>query len=686
MQMQTTIHGQQQIIMDQMENRKRPAADGADGEPGAKRTEGTIVFRVACPSEKTGPIIGKGGTVIRDIRETTGARITIGDAPPGLQERGIVILSHDRPGGMTCGAQDALDRVICRLFEPDAPLPGADNAAPSATAPEHAHVTLLIDRIFVGTIVGKGGENITRVRQACPGVTVTLKAKGQGNALEGPDEETFIIEGQYQGVRNAARQITDKVRECVAHGTFASQSTMTIAHTHSGGRPDPNAPAAFRPPSGPAAAPGAPGTIRTEYRLLVLDMRVGGIIGKGGDRLKQLREQSRADIKIDRINDTATERLITCWSHEPAHAEYCAAAEACMMVASRAVSDRTTPPDAPVQLRLLAKHDQMGAVLGVKGSIIQQVSMDTGARLQVLDPNNPAAASVCAPGDSVLEISGLQGQVMEAVRIATMLLRGAMIRAQQGPGGAAAYAPPPQQYAPPPAQYGAPADPYAAYNQQQAAYAAQSYAPPPAAAQSYDPYGAPPAQPAAAPADPYAAYYAALGQAPPAPAQPVYTPADPYASYQQPAAAATYNYQQPAPAAAPVQSGYNSQPHSYGAPSGGGGGGGSKPAVSLLMPSANPPINSLYNPTISSTGLAPGLIRYSFALESTHCGTLLGARGSNVAAIRTVSGARIKLSESAPGQAQREVEISGQPTQVSVAHTAVQGLLSTGELPHNCRT
>jgi hypothetical protein len=306
-----------------------------------------------------------------------------------------------RPGGETCGAQDALDRVICRLFEPDAPTPGADTGAPGATAPEHAHVILLIDRIFVGTIVGKGGENITRVRQACPGVTVTLKAKGQGNALEGPDEETFIvgggracnlpvthqhggwrprvacmhapssehacassehagthpapcacsharpppprappqIEGQYQGVRNAARQITDKVRECVAHGTFASQSTMTIAHTHSGARADPNA-SAFRPPPGPAAAPGAPGTIRTEYRLLVIDMRVGGIIGKGGDRLKQLREQSRADIKIDRINETHPERLITCSSHEPAHAEYCAAAEACMMVGREGERER----------------------------------------------------------------------------------------------------------------------------------------------------------------------------------------------------------------------------------------------------------------------------------------------------------------------------------------------------------
>lgn len=105
-----------------------------DMEPFAKRSsEGAIIFRVACPSDKTGPIIGKvsgdacscsgvcrlrpyvlwraayadlpqhfslpftqGGAVIRDIRESTGCKITIGDAPPGLQERGVVILSQDR--------------------------------------------------------------------------------------------------------------------------------------------------------------------------------------------------------------------------------------------------------------------------------------------------------------------------------------------------------------------------------------------------------------------------------------------------------------------------------------------------------------------------------------------------------------------------------------------------------------
>uniref|UniRef100_A0A7R9UZN0 K Homology domain-containing protein n=1 Tax=Chlamydomonas euryale TaxID=1486919 RepID=A0A7R9UZN0_9CHLO len=697
--MQTVIHGVDmqaplgEGVMGgapEMESRKRAAMGQPDMEPAAKRgTEGAIIFRIAAPLEKTGPVIGKGGSVIKDIRESTGSKITIGDAPPGLQERGIVILSHDRPGHATCGAQDALDRVMSRLFEPDT-LPGADGGAP----PDSAQLVLLIDRAFIGIIVGKGGEHIKKIRETS-GAQVSLKSKGQGSPLEGPHEETFIIEGPYMGVRIAARMLTDYVRESVASGTQASPTTLAIAHTNSNARG--GALGGFQPPPpGPAVAPGAPGTIRTEYRMLIPDARVGAIIGKGGDRLRQLREQSRAEIKIDRISEGHPDRMVSCTSNEPAHAEYCAAAEGAMMVANRALHDRNVDAKTTtVTMRMLAKSAEMSAVLGVKGSIIRQVTMDTGARLHVLEQGNPVSASVAGPGEQVLEIMGLQSQVLEAVRIATMLFRGAMIQHQQR--AASTYAPPPPAYTPPapvfaqPPAYGGQPDPYGNFGQPPPAFGQQPYAPAPGGG-AYDPYGAPPmpAAPPANPADPYAAYNYAYGQQAAAAAAPAYDPfsagggAAPAFSPPPPQAAASMQYQYPAPggaaggapAAAPQYPQY-SPPHSAAAPAATRGAG---------PPPANPAINTLYNPTISSTGLTPGLIRYSFMLPNAHIGTLLGARGCNVSAIRTTSGARIKVQDSLPGAQEREVEISGQPAQVSLAHTAVQTLISTGELPANVRT
>lgn len=83
-----------------------------------------MLLRIACPNDKSGPVIGKvgcaacsrlhawegwvgatterqtlpvqGGEVIRSIRDSTGARVKVDDAARGLAERPIIIFSPDR--------------------------------------------------------------------------------------------------------------------------------------------------------------------------------------------------------------------------------------------------------------------------------------------------------------------------------------------------------------------------------------------------------------------------------------------------------------------------------------------------------------------------------------------------------------------------------------------------------------
>jgi hypothetical protein len=38
----------------------------------------------------------QGGEVIKNIRESTGARVKMDDVPPGMQERAIVIFAADK--------------------------------------------------------------------------------------------------------------------------------------------------------------------------------------------------------------------------------------------------------------------------------------------------------------------------------------------------------------------------------------------------------------------------------------------------------------------------------------------------------------------------------------------------------------------------------------------------------------
>lgn len=57
---------------------------------------GSVVFRMLCPSSRIGGVIGKGGSVISQIRQETGVKLKIEEAIPGCDERVITILSSDK--------------------------------------------------------------------------------------------------------------------------------------------------------------------------------------------------------------------------------------------------------------------------------------------------------------------------------------------------------------------------------------------------------------------------------------------------------------------------------------------------------------------------------------------------------------------------------------------------------------
>ncbi|XP_026389662.1 KH domain-containing protein HEN4-like isoform X2 [Papaver somniferum] len=61
--------------------------------PPIKLSAGETLFRILCPAIKTGGVIGKGGAIIRQFREETGAKIRIDDSIPGCDERVILIIA-----------------------------------------------------------------------------------------------------------------------------------------------------------------------------------------------------------------------------------------------------------------------------------------------------------------------------------------------------------------------------------------------------------------------------------------------------------------------------------------------------------------------------------------------------------------------------------------------------------------
>lgn len=138
------------------------------------------VYRILCPGRKIGGVIGKGGSIVKSLREETQAKITVADSVPGSDERVIIIYSpptripkreksnedsasekEEDEMEPNCPAQDALLKVHERIIEDD--LFGGmtfedDNENNAVTA------RLLVPNNMVGCLLGKGGDVIQKLR------------------------------------------------------------------------------------------------------------------------------------------------------------------------------------------------------------------------------------------------------------------------------------------------------------------------------------------------------------------------------------------------------------------------------------------------------------------------------------------------------------------------------------------
>lgn len=134
------------------------------------------VYRILCQSKKIGSVIGKGGNIVKALREETRAKITVSDSVPGSEERVITISSPsekqakrsgnngDRVKGfdvmqLHCAAQDALLKVHDRIVEEDLGAAGKGNEEETMVS-----ARLLVSTNMVGCLLGRKGDVIQRLR------------------------------------------------------------------------------------------------------------------------------------------------------------------------------------------------------------------------------------------------------------------------------------------------------------------------------------------------------------------------------------------------------------------------------------------------------------------------------------------------------------------------------------------
>lgn len=157
------------------------------------------VYRILCQSRKIGSVLGKGGNIIKALREETQAKITVEDSVPGSDERVIIVSSpsakvakvrHTEDVAMVpyCAAQDALLKIHEKIVEEDLGGGGnEDNNEIVVTA------RLLVPNNLVGCLLGRKGDVIQRLRNEIGASIRVLPPENLPSCAMSTDELVQVI-------------------------------------------------------------------------------------------------------------------------------------------------------------------------------------------------------------------------------------------------------------------------------------------------------------------------------------------------------------------------------------------------------------------------------------------------------------------------------------------------------------
>ncbi|KAH7426354.1 hypothetical protein KP509_11G098000 [Ceratopteris richardii] len=210
----------------------------------------------------------------------------------------------------------------------------------------------------------------------------------------------------------------------------AAAAAESLGNAHKRAREDGEAvafPAPLLPPR-QERWPGWPGD--NVFRLLVPAHKVGAIIGRKGEFVRRMCEETKSRIKIlDGIVGTA-ERVVMVSAREEPDAFTCPAIDGLLKVHQRTLGliegvegypSANVDLASPVASKLLVAVTQAGNLIGRQGAIIKYIQDTAGATLRILPPED---LPLCAlQDDRIVEMHGEPMKVHKAIELAVTHLR-----------------------------------------------------------------------------------------------------------------------------------------------------------------------------------------------------------------------------------------------------------------------
>lgn len=251
--------------------------------------EERVVVKFLVPNVAAGSIIGKAGANITEIQSQSNARMQLSKAnefyPGSLEEGGqdrILLIS-----GTVNQLLTALHLVLSKLRSE----PGALKAVQARDSETLLQLRMLVHSRLCGTLIGKGGATIRSFNEDSK-ATFNIS---QPPAMPGLSERILKMTGDVDQLMRAVALVVTKLSEnpdyhllTDANLTYSHRMLGGSAHSHNSMAPHHLPPA---PPSGPV-----PGGIT--ITMGVPEEKVGVIIGKQGQVIKQIKDMLGVGIRI----------------------------------------------------------------------------------------------------------------------------------------------------------------------------------------------------------------------------------------------------------------------------------------------------------------------------------------------------------------------------------------------------
>ncbi|XP_044204237.1 poly(rC)-binding protein 4-like isoform X2 [Thunnus albacares] len=217
-----------------------------------------VTLRLVIPASQCGSLIGKGGSKIKEIRETTGAQVQVaGDLLPNSTEREVTI----------SGSQDAIIqcvKLICTVIL-ESPPKGA--TIPYRPSPTPGTVLLAGNQVFEASDFGS--HPLFSVAQGGVDLQQTYAVQSHYGIPHSELAKLHQLSLQQQGLAPISQSATQ-----VLPGVEANSQT-------------------------------------TSQELLIPNDLIGSIIGRQGTKINEIRQVSGAQIKIGSQIDSTSDRHVT---------------------------------------------------------------------------------------------------------------------------------------------------------------------------------------------------------------------------------------------------------------------------------------------------------------------------------------------------------------------------------------